>query len=66
MEVLNTLEYGMSLQFLVDLGNWFGAVCTDKMNGEWIRLADNTYECVNTDLDRRIAEWLEGLLPLNR
>ena len=57
VNVLGNLEYGMSLQFLVDLGDWFGTKC-DTVSGEWIRLADNSYQCVNTDLDR----WIEGII----
>lgn len=56
-QVLTNLEYGMSLQFLVDLGDWYGSQCA-AINGEWVSDADNGYSCVDTDLDR----WIESVV----
>ncbi len=55
------LEYVFALEFLVDLGNFYAAKCAD-IGGDWVRLADNTYECVNTNLDAKIADVVDGLV----
>ena len=57
LSILGNLEYVMSLQFLVDFGDFYAAKCAD-IGGTWQALADNSYECVNTDLDR----WLEKVV----
>jgi len=41
---LDKVEYIMSLQFLVDWGNWWGKMCVDS-NGVWQQLADGSWEC---------------------
>jgi hypothetical protein len=55
--VLGILEGFFNLSWLVSVGDFYAAKCAD-VGGDWVRLADNAYECVNTDLDR----WVEGLI----
>jgi len=58
---LNGLEYFMSLQYLVDFGNFYAAKCAD-VGGEWIRNADNSYECIDTIWQQKLETWVNGLL----
>ena len=49
---LNSLEYVLALEWLVDAGNFWVATCLEA-GGEWVNDA-----CVNTDLDRWLQETL--------
>ena len=53
--VLSYLEYFMSLQYLVDLGDFFITQCANA-GGEWVNDA-----CVNTDLDRWIGDLIRDI-----
>jgi len=51
-DILNGLEYFLSFQYLVDLGDFYIAQCAE-VGGQWV---DNA--CVDTDLDR----WIKGVV----
>ena len=56
--VLDTLEGGFDLGWLVSVGDFYAGLCAD-MAGDWVRdAATNTYACVNTNLD----DWIGDLI----
>lgn len=60
MEIFNYLEPAFNLSWLVSIGDFWAAKC-GEIGGDWIRLADNSYECVNTNLDDKLNAWLDSL-----
>jgi len=52
---LGYLEYFMSMQYLVDLGDFYIAQCAN-IGGEWVNDA-----CVNTNLDDKLDGYIESI-----
>jgi hypothetical protein len=57
---LSGMEYFFSLGFLVDLGNFYAAKCAD-IGGDWVSTATGSWECVNTNLDAKLAGYIDSL-----
>jgi len=55
MDILNGLESFFNLSWLVSVGDFYASKCAD-IGGDWVRLADNTYECTSTNFDAKVGD----------
>ena len=64
--IIPFIEPYFNLSWLVSVGEFYGGLCVDKLNGLWAMNPDGTYQCVVEGQTVVDPDWVEANMAGDR